>query len=111
MAYDHDLAERIRFLAEGEPGLTEKPMFGGLAFLVNGHLAVAASRQGGLLARADPARVDDVLLESGVERAVMRGRAMDGWLRVGAACVATDDDLERWVRRCFEQARSLPPKR
>jgi hypothetical protein len=111
MAYDHDLAERIRFLAEGEPGLTEKPMFGGLAFLVNGHLAVAASRQGGLLARADPARVDDVLLESGVERAVMRGRAMDGWLRVSAAGVATDDDLERWVRRCFDHARSLPPKR
>jgi TfoX/Sxy family transcriptional regulator of competence genes len=111
MAYDHDLAERIRFFAEGEPGLAEKRMFGGLAFLVNGHLAVAASGQGGLLARADPARVDELLRESGVERAVMRGRVMGGWLRVAPACVATDDDLERWVRRCIDHARSLSPKR
>jgi TfoX/Sxy family transcriptional regulator of competence genes len=111
VAYDHELARRIRFLAEGEPGLTEKRMFGGLAFLVNGRMALAASGQGGLLARADPALVDVLLSEPGVERAVMGGRTMHGWLRVAAADVADDDDLERWVRRCLDHAQALPPKR
>jgi hypothetical protein len=110
MAYDEDLAERIRERIAGEPGLTEKRMFGGLAFLINGNLAVSASGQGGLLLRIDPAESGSLVREPDVHRAVMRGREMDGWLRVNAATVERDDELDRWVREGVSYARSLPPK-
>lgn len=110
MAYDEDLAERIRRLVQEEPGLTEKKMFGGLAFLINGNMSVSASGQGGLLLRADPEQTDALLDEPHAEPFVMRGRAMDGWLRVDSAGLERRDDLERWVSRGVSYARSLPPK-
>jgi TfoX/Sxy family transcriptional regulator of competence genes len=110
MAYDADLADRLRATLAGEPGVSEKAMFGGLAFLVRGHMAVAASSQGGLLLRCDPARTDALVAEPHVGRFEMRGREMAGWLRVEAAAVADDDALAGWVRHGVEYARSLPPK-
>jgi TfoX N-terminal domain len=85
-------------------------MFGGLAFLINGNMAVSASGQGGLLLHVDPADSPALLSEPDVERMVMRGRAMDGWLRVAADAVADDDALRTWVDRGVSYARSLPPK-
>jgi hypothetical protein len=108
VAYDEQLADRIRACLDGEPGVTEKRMFGGLAFLIDGSMAVSASGQGGLLLRVDPAETQTLTTEPNVDRAVMRGREMDGWLRVAAKAVAGDDDLERWVRRSVDYARSLP---
>jgi TfoX/Sxy family transcriptional regulator of competence genes len=108
MAYDVELSDRVRDLVESEPGLTEKRMFGGLAFLVGGTMAVAASSKGGLLVRVDPVQTDDLVDEPHVGRFEMRGRAMNGWLRVDAEAVQDDDDLERWVRRGVAYARSLP---
>lgn len=110
MAYDEDLANRIRELVAGEPRLTEKKMFGGLAFLVGGHMSVAASGQGGLLVRADPEQTDALLAKPGARPFVMRGRAMDGWLRVDPEGLATKRELERWVAIGVDYARSLPPK-
>ena len=110
MAYDVDLADRLRVLVHDEPGVTEKRMFGGLAFLVHGHLAVSASSRGGLLLRIDPADSDTLLREQYVRPFVMRGRAMTGWLHVDAAAVETDDELRRWVDHGVAYARSLPPK-
>ena len=110
MAYDEELAERIREVVEGEPGLTEKAMFGGRAFLVGGHLAVSASGQGGLLLRCDPAQTDDLVTHAHVQRFEMRGRRMDGWLRVDPAAVDTEDDLRDWVNRGVAYARSLPAR-
>ena len=110
MAYDEQLADRIREALEGETGLGEKPMFGGLAFLVHGHLAVAASGQGGLMVRADPVDSQELTARPGVERVVMRGRAMDGWLRVDAETVATDGELRRWLDVGLDAVRALPPK-
>jgi len=110
MAYDEQLADRIREAVEGEPGLTEKRMFGGLAFLVNGNMAVAASSQGGILLRVDPRETEDLVADPNVDRFVMRGRAMDGWLEVRTEAVPTEDALERWVARGLAYARSLPPK-
>lgn len=110
MAYDDVLAQRIRDLVDGEPGLTEKTMFGGLAFLVGGNMAVAASGQGGMMLRIDPADADDLTSHEHVERMEMKGRAMDGWLRVGDEAVADDADLERWVGIGVAHARSLPGK-
>jgi TfoX/Sxy family transcriptional regulator of competence genes len=109
MAYDEHLAQRIRALAAGEPALTEKRMFGGLAFLVGGNMAISASGQGGILVRVDPSATDE-LVAAGAEVAVMRGRPMPGWLRVGAEQVATDDALRPWVERGVSFARSLPAK-
>jgi hypothetical protein len=109
MAYDEDLADRIRQLIGGETGLSEKKMFGGLAFLINGNMSVSASGQGGLLLRADPAQ-SDALVKRGAERAIMRGRAMDGWLRIDAAKVKTDKALRDWVKVGVDYARSLPAK-
>src|SRR4051794_38341772 len=99
MAYDEALADRIRRLIGDERGLTEKKMFGGLAFLIDGNMSVSASGQGGLLLRVDPEQIDALLEEPHAESFVMRGRAMDGWLRVGAEGVASDEDLQRWVDR------------
>jgi hypothetical protein len=110
MAYDEHLADRIREAVEGEPGLSEKKMFGGLAFLVHGSMAVAASGQGGLLLRVDPAASDRFVASDHVDRMVMRGRPMDGWLRVEPPAVESDADLRRWVDVGLSYARSLPPR-
>jgi len=110
MAYDEELANRIRELVAREVGLTEKKMFGGLAFLIDGHMAVAASGQGGLLVRVDPAE-GDVLLATTVARPMQRsGRPMRGWLRVDGAHVATTWQLTAWVARGVSVARSSPAK-
>ena len=110
MAYDEGLATRIREAIGNRSGLAEKRMFGGLAFMVAGHMAVSASSQGGLLLRVDPAQGADLLGDSRVTRFAMGGREMDGWLRVDIDGSATDDELERWVRHGVAYARSLPPK-
>ena len=110
MAYDAELADRIRQVVQGERGLTEKRMFGGVAFLVYGNMAVSASSKGGLLLRIDPAQTGSLVGEPHVRRFEMRGREMDGWLRVDAEALGTDDDLRRWVSRGVIYARSLPPK-
>jgi TfoX/Sxy family transcriptional regulator of competence genes len=111
MAYDEDLANRIRELIAGEPGITEKKMFGGLAFLVGGNMSVAASGQGGLMVRVDPEATDALGSRAHVRPFEMRGRAMQGWLRVDAEGLRTKRQLEPWVRRGVAYARSLPPKR
>lgn len=110
MAYDEALADRIRAMVEDEPGLTEKKMFGGLAFLVGGHLAVGASGQGGMLLRVDPARTEELVDPPGVDRFEMRGRGLDGWLHLRTGAVDTDADLRRWTALGVAYARSLPPK-
>ncbi len=110
MAYDVELANRIRELVHSEPGLSEKRMFGGLAFLVNGNMAVSASSQGGLLLRIDPGQAESLVDEQHARRFEMRGREMDGWLRVDAEALETDDDLRRWVTHGLTYARSLAPK-
>lgn len=110
MAYDEDLADRIREQLSGVR-FTEKRMFGGLAFLVRGNMAVAASGQGGLLVRVDPAESDQLLDEPGVARMQMGGRSpMAGWLQVAASAVATDDVLAVWVERGVGFANTLPAK-
>jgi TfoX/Sxy family transcriptional regulator of competence genes len=110
MAYDEQLADRLRGAISDRDGVTEKRMFGGMAFLVNGNLAVSASGRGGLLVRVDPAATDSLVIEDGVERFQMRGRAMDGWLHVHAAAARTDDELQRWVEVGVGYAQSLPAK-
>jgi TfoX/Sxy family transcriptional regulator of competence genes len=110
VAYDEDLANRIRELIAGERGVTEKKMFGGLAFLIGGNMAVAASGQGGILLRVDPEQGEALAANPHVEAAVMRGRAMSGWLRVDTDAVKTKRELERWVKRGVAYARSLPAK-
>jgi TfoX/Sxy family transcriptional regulator of competence genes len=110
MAYDEDLANRIRELVANEDGLTEKRMFGGLAFLIGGNMSVSASSQCGLLLRVDPAETEALLAEPHAEPFVMRGRAMDGWLRVDPEGLRTKRELERWVARGVAYARSLPAK-
>jgi TfoX/Sxy family transcriptional regulator of competence genes len=111
MAYDEALAERIRELLAGQRGLTEKKMFGGLAFLVGGNMAVAASGQGGLLVRVDPAQSDDLVATTKAQPMVMRGREMQGWLRVDAEHVRTRPQLAKWVTLGTAFAGSLPAKR
>jgi TfoX/Sxy family transcriptional regulator of competence genes len=111
MAYDEDLANRIRELVAGEPNVTEKRMFGGLAFLVDGNMSVAASGQGGLMVRVDPEDTDALVAKPHAEQFQMRGRGMRGWLRVDAQGVRTKRQVEPWVRRGITYARSLPPKR
>ncbi|TMK37188.1 MAG: TfoX/Sxy family protein [Actinobacteria bacterium] len=110
MAYDEDLADRIRGLVAGEKGLTEQKMFGGLAFLVGGNMAVAASGQGGILVRVDPAASDKLVSTTNAHPMVMRGRAMEGWLRVDAEHVREKRQLVKWVERGVTYARSLPAK-
>ncbi|MGH2936118.1 MAG: TfoX/Sxy family protein [Gaiellaceae bacterium] len=106
MAYDEDLAGSIRAQVAGRDGVTEKRMFGGLAFLVGGNMAVAASGRGGLLVRVDPAESDALLAAGGAEMMVMRGRAMPGWLLVAEPAA----ELERWVALGVTYAGTLPPK-
>jgi TfoX/Sxy family transcriptional regulator of competence genes len=110
MAYDEDLANRIRELMSGEPNVTEMRMFGGLAFLIDGNMSVAASGQGGLMLRVDPSDNEALLQKPHTMPMEMRGRAMDGWLRVDGDGVRTKRQLEPWVRRGVAYARSLPPK-
>jgi TfoX/Sxy family transcriptional regulator of competence genes len=110
MAYDEELANRLRELVSDEDGVTEKKMFGGLAFLIDGNMAVSASGQGGLLLRCDPDETDALVAKPHAERFVMRGRAMDGWLRIDPAGVGTKRELERWVGVGVAYARSLPAK-
>ena len=111
MAYDEDLANRIRELIANEAGISEQRMFGGLAFLVAGNMSVAASGQGGLMVRVDPDATEALLTEPHTRTFEMRGRAMQGWLRVDSEGVRTKRQLEPWVKRGVAYARSLPPKR
>jgi TfoX/Sxy family transcriptional regulator of competence genes len=111
VGYDEDLANRVRELIAGDADVTEKRMFGGLAFLVGGSMSVAASGQGGLLVRVDPEDTAALLAAPHARPFEMRGRAMQGWLRVDPEGVRTKRELERWVRRGVAYARSLPAKR
>ena len=108
MAYDRELAERLRVMIGDVPGLSEKAMFWGLAFLVGGSMAVAAGNLGDLLLRCDPADTDEHTLSAGVERYEMRGRRMNGWLHVPREAVEDDVDLRRWVAIGLDYAASLP---
>ena len=110
MAYDEDLANRIRELIAGAADVTEQRMFGGLAFLVAGNMSVAASGQGGLMVRVDPDATGELLEKPHAHPFEMRGREMQGWLRVDDEGVRTKRGLEPWVRRGVAYARSLPPK-
>jgi TfoX/Sxy family transcriptional regulator of competence genes len=110
VAYDEDLADRIRQLIGAERRLTEKKMFGGLAFLIRGNMAIAASGQGGLLVRVDPDASDALVARGAARPAVMRGREMPGWLRVETEDVKTRRQLETWVKIGVTYARSLPAK-
>jgi TfoX/Sxy family transcriptional regulator of competence genes len=109
--YDEALADRIRELVAGEPSLAEKKMFGGLAFLIGGNMAIAASGQGGILVRVDPDESDQLVAKNNAEEMVMRGRSMKGWLRVATEDVRTKPQLAKWVKLGTAYARSLPAKR
>jgi TfoX/Sxy family transcriptional regulator of competence genes len=110
MAYDEDLANRIRELVLTEEGVTEQRMFGGLAFLIDGNMSVSASGQGGLLLRVNPEETEALLGKPHAQPFEMRGRTMQGWLRVAPEGVRTKRELERWVARGVTYARSLPSK-
>ena len=110
MAYDEELAGRIRQLMAGEPGLTEKSMFGGLAFLVAGNMSVTASSRGGLMVRVDPDRADGLIDSTSAVPMIMRGREMTGWLHVAGPELSADEELEAWVGRGLAYARTLTPK-
>jgi TfoX/Sxy family transcriptional regulator of competence genes len=111
MAYDEVLAARIRDLVAGEPSLTEQRMFGGLAFLIGGNMAVAASGQGGILVRVDPEQTETLVATTSARVMEMRGRQMRGWLRVDADELGDAAELASWVERGTSYARSLPAKR
>lgn len=110
MAYDEQVAQRIRDLVAGDLDVTEKKMFGGLAFLVNGNMSVAASSKGGLMVRLDPDETERLLAQPAVRPFEMRGKAMNGWLRVDDAGFETEEQLRDWVDRSVEYARTLPHK-
>jgi TfoX/Sxy family transcriptional regulator of competence genes len=110
VAYDEDLAARVRELVAAQPGVVEKRMFGGLAFLIGGNMSVSVSGQGGLLLRCDPAETDALLAKQYAAPFQMRGRVMDGWLRVDPEGLRTKRQLERWVDRGVSYARTLPVK-
>jgi TfoX/Sxy family transcriptional regulator of competence genes len=110
MAYEEELANRIRELLRDAPDLAEKKMFGGLAFLIAGNMAVAASGQGGVLVRVDPARSAALRKSTNARPMEMRGRQMQGWLRVDAEDVRTDAQLAKWARIGTSYARTLPAK-
>jgi hypothetical protein len=109
VAYDEELAERIRGMLAGEQGVTEQKMFGGLAFLVGGNMAIAASGQGGALVRVDPAETETLVAETPATVFEMRGKAMAGWLRVAPEHLE-DAELAGWVKRGTAYAGSLPAK-
>jgi TfoX/Sxy family transcriptional regulator of competence genes len=110
MAYDEDLADRIRELLAGTRGVSEKKMFGGLAFLIGGNMAIAASGQGGVLVRVDPAQSDRLVATTAARPMEMRGREMAGWLRVASDDVRTKRQLSKWVTLGRTCAESLPAK-
>ena len=110
MAYDEDLADRIRELIAAQPGIEEKRMFGGLAFLINGNMSVAVSARGGLMVRVPPDETEKLLAREHVEPMVMAGRETRGWLRVALDGVKTKRQLQSWVTRGVEYAKSLPAK-
>jgi TfoX/Sxy family transcriptional regulator of competence genes len=110
MAYDQDLAQRLRELLADEDGVTEKKMFGGLAFLLHGNMSVSASRNGGLLVRIDPADTEALLARPHVTRMQMGSRTMDGWIIVAPAGLRTKRQLATWVNRGVSFAKTLPPK-
>jgi TfoX/Sxy family transcriptional regulator of competence genes len=110
VAFDEELAARIRELLASERGVSEKKMFGGLAFLVGGNMAIAASGQGGALVRCDPDETDALVTTTNAERMVMRGREMEGWLRVAAEHLRTKRQLAKWVAIGATYARTLPSK-
>ena len=110
MAYDEKLAGRVEDLLGAQAGVTAKRMFGGIAWLVHGHMAVVVRGKGGLLVRVDPADHDDLLAEEGTETMIMRGRPMRGWITVAAESCAAPEQLAAWVRRGLTYALSLPPK-
>ncbi|HOF37054.1 MAG: TfoX/Sxy family protein [Actinomycetales bacterium] len=110
MAFDPELADRLREVLADEPGLREQRMFGGLGFMLDGHMAVAASSDGGILLRIDPAAAGDLVDGVVARRFEMRGRAMDGWLAVDPAAAQTDEALREWVAHGVAYVRSLPPK-
>ncbi len=111
MPYDEELADRIRDLIGGETGLSEQKMFGGLAFLIWGNMAIAASGQGGVLVRVDPEQSDELVASTSAQVMEMRGRQMRGWLRVSSDDVRTKRQLSKWVELGRAYARSLPAKR
>jgi TfoX/Sxy family transcriptional regulator of competence genes len=111
VAYDEKLADRMRELLRSEADLSEKKMFGGLAFLIGGNMAIAASGQGGVLVRADPAQSDNVVATTNARLMEMRGRRMQGWLRVDPEDVRTKSELAKWVELGTTYARPLPTKR
>jgi TfoX/Sxy family transcriptional regulator of competence genes len=110
VAYDEDLANRVRELMAVEEGVAEKRMFGGLAFLIGGNMSVSVSGQGGLLLRCDPRETDALLGKPYAAAFEMRGRTMDGWLRIDPEGLHTKRQLARWVERGVSYARSLPAK-
>jgi hypothetical protein len=111
MAYDENIAARIRSLIGFQPGLTEKKMFGGLAFLLNGNMVIAASGEGGILARVNPDDTNDLLSSSHAKVMIMRGKTMSGWLRINTEDVVEDAELQRWVDLSLNYAKTLAPKR
>jgi TfoX/Sxy family transcriptional regulator of competence genes len=110
MPYDEDLANRLRELLADEDAVTEKKMFGGLAFLLHGHMCVSASRTGGLLVRIDPADTEAALERPHAARMEMGRRALDGWISVAPDGLRTKRDLATWVERGVAYVRTLPPK-
>ena len=110
MAYDEDLANRLRELLAGERGVEEKRMFGGLAFLINGNMAACASGKGGLMVRVPPDDTAELLTRDHTEPMVMAGREARGWIRVGDGGVRTKRQLQSWVTRGIDYAKSLPAK-
>ena len=111
MAYDEGLADRVREIVAASGEFSERKMFGGLAFMVAGHMAVAASGQGGIMLRVEPDQTDELLAKPFCHPFEMRGKPVDGWLRVDAEGVKTKRQLERWVMRGVEYARTRPPRR
>ena len=111
VAYDVQLAGRIRERLSATPGVSERKMFGGLAFMVNGHMAIAASAKGGVMVRVDPERSDRLVARTPAELVVMRGRSMPGWLRVQANDVRTARQLGKWVERSVAYTLTLAPKK
>jgi TfoX/Sxy family transcriptional regulator of competence genes len=111
VVYDEDLANRIRELIGADVDLTEQKMFGGLGFMIGGNMAIAASGQGGVMVRVDPAESDSLVASTAAYPAEMRGRPMQGWLRVPSEDVRTQRQLAKWVKLGVGYARSLPAKR
>jgi TfoX/Sxy family transcriptional regulator of competence genes len=110
VAYDEDLANRLRELLAGEDAIVEKKMFGGLAFLLRGNMSVSAARNGGLLVRIDPADTGTCLARPHVASMKMGGREMDGWITVASAGLKTKRELAAWVKRGVAFAKTLPAK-